>query len=203
MKNRTIALPGAILITGLLLAGCSQTGADPMSGMHHNSSTTPTPPMSTGTHNSADVAFAQMMIPHHRQAVEMADSLLAKTGIDPEVRGLAQTIKDAQSPEIITMSAWLTRWGVDIPGASSGMGGMDHGDGMMSQDDMDQLDRASGSTATKLFLEQMTTHHSGAISMAKTEVKKGSNPDAVALARNIITAQTDEVAQMKSLLSRL
>ena len=62
------------------------------------------------TFNKADVKFAQTMIPHHEQAIEMSDILLAKSGIDPEVTKLAQQIKDAQGPEMTTMTGLLTAW---------------------------------------------------------------------------------------------
>jgi uncharacterized protein (DUF305 family) len=62
----------------------------------------------------------------------------------------------------------------------SGMGGM--GEGMMSDDDMAALDAATGAEASKIFLEQMTTHHQGAITMAKTDISDGKNPDAITLA---------------------
>ena len=62
------------------------------------------------TFNEADVKFAQTMIPHHEQAIEMSDIILAKSGVDPEVTKLAQQIKDAQGPEMTTMTGLLTAW---------------------------------------------------------------------------------------------
>ena len=62
---------------------------------------------SAGAHNDADVMFAQHMIPHHQQAVEMSDIVLAKQGIDPRVTELATAIKAAQGPEIKQMQEWL------------------------------------------------------------------------------------------------
>ena len=90
--------------------------------------------------------FAAMMIPHHQQAVEMSDIILAKKGIDPRVVDLATQIKAAQGPEIQTMKGWLEDWGIPYDDSMSdmgGMGGMDHGDGMMSDDDMAALDAAT------------------------------------------------------------
>ena len=103
--------------------------------------------------DEADIAFASMMIPHHQQAIAMSDILLAKQGVDAKVTDLATRIKTAQAPEIAQMSGWLAGWGQNpSPSAMGGMAGMDHGDGMMSQADMDALDQASDDTATKLFL---------------------------------------------------
>lgn len=60
----------------------------------------------------ADTHFAMMMIPHHQQAIEMSDIILAKQGIDPRVVDLAKQIKAAQDPEIETMQGWISQWGM-------------------------------------------------------------------------------------------
>lgn len=160
----------------------------------------------TSTHNDTDVAFAQDMIPHHAQAVEMSDILLAKSGVDPNVADLATQIKQAQAPEIDTMTGWLEGWGEDVP-ATSGMSSMDDMegsmDGMMSTADMRQLESATGDAAARLFLEQMTEHHSGAIAMAEQEVDAGAYPEAVALAETIIKTQQAEIDTMQGLLAQM
>ena len=84
-----------------------------------------------------------------------------------------------------------------------GMEGMDHGGGMMSEDDMAALEAATGAEASRLFLEQMTMHHEGAIEMAQDEVDNGQNPDAVEMAQTIVDTQTAEIAQMQELLAQL
>ena len=94
------------------------------------------------------------------------------------------------------MEEWLDDWDADMP-----MDGMDHGDGMMSGDDMAALEDATGDEASALFLEQMIEHHEGAILMAEGEVEAGENPDAVALAEKIIVDQTAEIEEMKQLLA--
>lgn len=196
----TLMLTGA-LAAAITLAGCS-SGGDSMAGMDHGSSSTvaPSPSGETGTFNDQDVMFAQMMTAHHQQAIEMSDMLLAKTGVDDNVTQLAEKIKAAQQPEIDTMTGWLESWGQ----SADGMSGMDHGSGgMMSDDDMVALEQADGAAAGKLFLEQMIQHHQGAIEMAQTEVDSGENPDAVALAKKIVTDQTAEIAEMQSMLTAL
>ena len=193
-RTRTLALAAIPLTAALLLAGCT-TGSTPTSSSNPSAS-------SQSQANSADEMFATMMIPHHEQAVEMSDMLLAKDGVTPEVAELAQQIKDAQAPEIEQMKQWLTAWGA--PYDDSGMGGMDHGnmgDGMMSDDDMAALDSATGAEAARLYLEQMILHHEGAIDMAKAELKDGSNPDALALAEAIVTTQSAEIDTMRKLLA--
>ena len=86
---------------------------------------------------------------------------------------------------------------------AGGMDGMDMGDGMMSDGDMAVLESAEGADAARLFLEQMITHHEGAIEMAQAELADGVNPDAIALAQTIVDAQTTEIALMRDLLTQI
>jgi len=149
--------------------------------------------------------FAQGMIPHHAQAIEMSDLLLAKDGVDPTVTDLASDIKDAQAPEMEQMTAWLVGWGEDVLTDDGGsMGGMDNGSGdmpgMMSEEDMTALEDASGEDASRLFLEQMIVHHRSAVMMAEMELEAGLNEDAKALAKQIIESQTSEITTMTELL---
>lgn len=196
MKIR-FAATAAIALTALLtLSGCAN--AETESGQSPDPS--PTDSVSIADANNADVMFTAMMIPHHEQAVEMADMVLEKDGIDERVVTLAQEIKAAQGPEIELMNAWLEDWGLDM---TDDMGGMDHGDGMMSGSDMSELDAANGDDASRLFLEQMIVHHEGAIEMAETEIDEGQNADAVALAQKIIDAQAAEITIMQDIISSL
>ena len=150
-------------------------------------------------HNSADVRFATDMIPHHAQAIDMAD-LAPTRASNPKVTELAAQIKAAQDPEITTMKGSLTSWRQPVPGTTSGM---DHGSGsgMMSASEMKDMDKASGARFDKLFLEMMIKHHEGAITMAKTERSAGKYQPAKDLAAAIIAAQDKEITEMKSLLS--
>lgn len=149
-------------------------------------------------HNDADVTFVQQMIPHHRQAIMMAN-LVPGAGASPDVTALAARIKAAQAPEITQMSGWLDDW--DENGKSHGeMGGMDSGDGMMSGTDMRALGSASGAQFDRLWLTGMIAHHKGAVTMARKVLKDGKSSDVTALARNIVTSQTAEITIMKRLL---
>lgn len=159
---------------------------------------------SSDVFNDADVSFAQGMIPHHRQATEMAD--LAKgRSTDPAVLDLASKIIAAQQPEIDSMSGWLQSWDKKVPSDSGEMDGMDHGSssempGMMSSDDMASLETATGSAFDKAFLTMMIEHHQGAIEMATTEESDGKYPQAVKLAKKIQQDQASEIVTMESLL---
>jgi uncharacterized protein (DUF305 family) len=147
--------------------------------------------------------FAQHMIPHHQQAVEMSDTLLAKQGIDLRVIELASQIKAAQGPEIQQMQGWLTQWGGPAMPPMSGHGDMPGMSGMMSEQDMTALKDAPGVDASKLFLTQMIAHHEGAITMAQTEIKDGQYPAAVAMAHAIVATQQQEIDTMKGILATL
>nr|BFE58319.1 DUF305 domain-containing protein [Dactylosporangium thailandense] len=204
---RRAVLAGAALTTALLLAACGGSGGhDQMPGMHPAGTTTAGGSASgAAASNDADVMFAQMMIPHHQQAVEMA-ALVDTRATDPEVKTLAGQIKAAQDPEIQTMRGWLTAWGKPAPAMSDGMGtsGMDHGmPGMMSDADMTKLKAATGKDFDKQFCTMMIAHHQGAITMAKDELANGANRDAKALAQKIITAQQAEIDTMNTIVARL
>ncbi|MEV4111562.1 DUF305 domain-containing protein [Nonomuraea sp. NPDC049695] len=184
-----------------LLTACGGNG-DSMAG-HEGMSSASAPTATTAStqpsaaFNDADVMFAQMMIPHHEQAVEMAE-LAPTRASDPEIKKLAAKIKAAQDPEIQTMKGWLAEWGKP---AEAGMG---HGmPGLMSEEDMKKLDAAKGKAFDKLFAEQMIAHHNGAIEMAGTEQANGSNPQAKELAKAIESTQRTEVEQLQKLLDRL
>ncbi len=184
-----------------VLAGCtsqpSTTNADGHTGHEHPSSASAG--ADSAAHNDADVMFAQMMIPHHTQAVEMSDILLAKQGVDPRVVQLATEIKAAQAPEIAQMQGWLTSWG------SPAMAPMNHDSmqGMVSAQDIDTLRSAPGPAAAKLYVTQMIAHHEGAIAMAQDEIAKGQYAPAVELSHAIVETQQREIDSMKSMLGSL
>jgi len=204
---RTVALPTALAAT-LVLASCGNSDMSGMNGMTNNgpaatgtAAANGTP--ATGAKNEADVVFATMMIPHHAQAIAMAETAL-KQGTDPKILSLAPRVKAAQSPEIARLSGWLTGWGAPVPdtsdmGGMSGMGGQ--AGGMMSAQEMTDLGKASGSGFDQMWLQSMTRHHEGAVDMAKTALAKGTNPDAKKLAQSIIDSQSTEINEMKSILT--
>lgn len=156
-------------------------------------------PSAPSDHNDADVEFARGMIPHHKQAVEMAD-LAATRASDPRVKDLAGRIKQAQGPEITTMTGWLEGWGEEVGAAAAGHGGMGMSE-MMSENEMRELETASGQSFDRLFLTMMIRHHEGALAMAKTEIEKGKFPPAQGLAGEITTSQQAEIDEMKGLLA--
>ncbi|MDN0199952.1 DUF305 domain-containing protein [Streptomyces sp. S.PNR 29] len=214
--RRRLAVVGVTMTGGLLLAAC---GGNDMEGMDHGSgssaSATPTQEAgdtpAPGAFNDADVTFAQMMIPHHEQALEMA-KLAGGRASDAEIKTLAADIEKAQDPEIRTMKSWLKAWGKpesaeeSMPGMDHGSGGMDHGSGMsgmMSDEDMNQLQAAEGAEFDRMFAEMMIEHHKGAITMAEDEQKNGRNATARKLAANVVKTQSAEVEKFEKILARL
>ena len=198
-NHRKRALVAALpLAVALGLAGCANVTAGPgsMPGMDHGS---PMPSSSATSVSMADQMFVTMMIPHHQQAIEMSELILEKDGVDTRIVELAERIKAAQGPEIELMQGWLDDWGV--PHDPDASGGMDHGDGMMSEADMTALREAAGPEAGPLFLEQMIAHHEGAVEMAEAVLSDGQDPDVLALAERIIDDQTAEIAEMQGLLA--
>jgi uncharacterized protein (DUF305 family) len=197
---RRLVLVLAALATAALLAACGSDDSTATAAGGTPTGTTGT----TGTtgHNAADVTFAQMMIPHHRQAVEMAQ-LAAGRAADPAVVKLAAQIEAAQAPEIETMAGWLASWGQPTAPAA-GVPGMGHGGpgmhGMMSEADMAGLRAVSGAAFDRVFLEMMIRHHEGAIEMARAERRDGLFGPATQLAATIETAQAREVATMRGML---
>ena len=189
MQARSLAAAVAAA-AALLVAGCS---AEPP----------PAPPQQhQSDHNQADIAFAQGMVPHHQQAIEMADQVPSRT-TNPAVVSLADRIRAAQQPEIDKLNGWLSAWGA---GGSTGHGSMDHGSmghdmgGMMSAEDMSALEQAQGPAFDRMWLQMMVEHHRGAIEMARTELRDGQHAEAKAMAQQIVDSQQAEIDEMTRLL---
>jgi uncharacterized protein (DUF305 family) len=192
-------LMSAVVLAGALaLAGCSGS-EEPMD--HDMSTMAGSESGDQAAHNEADMMFSQMMIPHHEQAVEMADVVLAKDGTNPEVTALATEIKEAQAPEIEQLGGWLDAWGAERTAEEHD--GHDGMSGMMTEEDLQALDGATPPESDRLFLEQMIAHHEGAVEMAQTEVDEGSDAAAVEMAQTIIDTQTAEIATMEDLLTSM
>jgi uncharacterized protein (DUF305 family) len=203
--RRVFSLVTATLAAAALVAACS-SGESHSSMSDTSKQTIP----ESANFNATDVGFAQGMIPHHAQAVEMADLALEKS-TNADVLALAKQIKASQNPEIQTMSGWLQSWGQKVPSTDSMSGGghdmTDMGgmmmDVMMTEADMKKLESSSGTAFDRLWMELMIQHHEGAVRMSEDELKDGKNPDVKALAQTIVTSQQAEISTMNSLLSKL
>jgi uncharacterized protein (DUF305 family) len=202
--NRTTVATASLIITAALgLAGCgNNSNPGSMPSMTHAAPTAApsSSPASAAQFNNADVTFATQMIPHHRQAVEMADMATTKA-TTPAVKQLATAIKAAQDPEIQQMSGWLTSWGkpVPTPGMHSGHDMSGPMPGMMTEQEMADLGKATGTMFDRMWVQMMIKHHQGAVTMAKAELEQGKNADAKALAQKIVDAQEAEITEMQGL----
>ncbi|WP_324789856.1 DUF305 domain-containing protein [Streptomyces sp. H51] len=207
-RTRRVALIAAGAIAALALSACGSSSASDQSAGHStgHSAARSSGQATTGAHNAQDVAFAQGMIPHHQQAIEMA-GLAADRASSAQVKDLAARIEKAQGPEITTMTGWLKSWGEEVPASGhsmSAMPGMTHGSmpGMMNTDDMDKLRGMSGKSFDTMFLTMMVEHHEGAVTMATAEKDKGRYGAATAMADDIITTQKAEIAEMNKMLGK-
>lgn len=208
--TRRAVLVAATAGAAVVLAACGGDGGD-SSGSGHDAHASASPSAgegagaTAGAHNAQDVSFAQGMIPHHRQALEMA-RLADGRAASGAVKDLAARIEKAQDPEIRVMTGWLKAWGEDVPEAG---GGMDHSasghsgmPGMMDDADMAALEKSSGKAFDTKFLTLMVEHHEGAVEMATTEKSKGRHGPAKAMADDIVTAQNAEIGEMNKLLGK-
>jgi uncharacterized protein (DUF305 family) len=157
--------------------------------------------------NDADVEFASDMIQHHAQALAMVDLTIGRR-LDPQVQRLAEDIRDAQGPEIEEMTDWLTAWDQPVPETVRDHANAHGGDmemdsdmpGMMSAEQMAELEAAQGAEFQAMWMEMMIEHHEGAIEMAQVEQDEGKYDPAKDLAAGIESAQQDEIATMEDLL---
>jgi uncharacterized protein (DUF305 family) len=156
-----------------------------------------------------DVAFMQMMVLHHRQALEMADLVPDRAG-DPQVVAVAARIEAAQAPEILVMAQWLTDRSIDVPGVDEDPATYDHAEhghagmvGMLSADQLEALADADGAEFDRLFLSGMIAHHEGAIEMSRHVLRTGADQRVGELATDIVAEQSAEVVRLERVLARL
>ncbi|GII55483.1 lipoprotein [Planotetraspora thailandica] len=146
--------------------------------------------------NAADVRYAQNMVIHHRQALDMA-ALAPSRFSSPKVKGFADRILAVQGPEIRTMTTWLTQENIQQPGHHTDHTNMP---GMATPEQLDALRAASGADFDRLFLQLMINHHEGAITMATDELTGGSHLTVQQWAQDVIAEQTAEIHRMQEIL---
>ena len=166
-----------------------------------------TPPAYT----AADVAFMSGMIAHHAQAVLIA-GWAPSHGANGAIRGLCERIVVAQQDEIALAQNWLRDRNEPVPPADPRghiMPGMDHPmlmPGMLTPEQLGQLDRARGAEFDRLFLQLMIQHHEGAVTMVnKLLGAQGAAQDGVVFkfAADIYADQTTEIHRMQLMLEEL
>jgi uncharacterized protein (DUF305 family) len=143
-----------------------------------------------------DLQFIDTMTHHHQGAIDMAKMALTKSQ-NEEVKKFAQKIIDDQNKEIAQMKDWREKWFAGKPAAMNmEMPGMNGSMKMMSGDEMKKMEAASGKDFDIHFLDMMTPHHAGAVTMAKEALTKAEHPEIKTLANQIIRAQEAEIKMM-------
>jgi uncharacterized protein (DUF305 family) len=164
-------------------------------------------------YTDADVEFMSHMIGHHAQAIAMA-RWAPTHGASPSVRILADRIINAQQDEIVTMQTWLRDRNKPVPEANPAgmkmvMGGIEHVmlmPGMLTDEQMKQLDQARGPDFDRLFLKFMIQHHRGAVSMVKDlfdTYGAGQDETVFKFETDVNVDQTTEIARMDKMLIAL
>jgi uncharacterized protein (DUF305 family) len=207
----TLVLISGVLVSGPLLAGCSSTepptplvaGSQApvvVPGAPGDPGRTATPGQRLGDSEArstaADVRFAETMIPHHRQALEMAELAEDRTSM-PMVTALARRIITGQGPEVVTMTSWLESLGRPAPFPHD----HDHDPvyGMATLEELNRLRTARGASFDTLFLTLMIRHHEGAITMAAEELRQGGDRTMRKMAQDVMSGQQIEITRMRRL----
>ncbi|MFC6014077.1 DUF305 domain-containing protein [Nocardia lasii] len=194
--SRTHILIAAVA-TVVVAAGCSDDSTATHTAEH--SPTTTTSAVAGPEFNDADVTFLQMMYPHHAQAVEMAKMVPSHTQ-NQQLIDLAAQIEQAQAPEMREITDLLTSFGKPAPSAADHDG--HEMPGMMTTQQMTDLDAAQGDDFDRQWLQMMIDHHQGAVAMAQTELANGVNPASRQLASTIVADQEAEIATMRGILDQ-
>ena len=202
-----LTLPALAFAAALTLAACGNDGGSDTattgssSSEHGGGHSGGDSKSGSAEGNAADVEFLTGMKPHHAQAVEMSEIVLAA---DPptEVAAIAKRIMEGQEPEIEQMYTMLEALGEDTDGGAHYGHSSGHG-GMMSEQDLADFKAATGTEAARLYLDAMIAHHEGAIEASGAEIADGRHGPAIALAEQIKTTQEAEIAEMKDLLEKL
>ena len=166
-----------------------------MPGMNSNMQMTSAP---GAAEQPFDLQFIDSMIHHHEGAIQMANMVIGKTQ-RPELKQFAQKMIDDQSKEIDHMEQWREQWYAGKPSAlNMEMPGMVGGTKIMNSEHMKEMDSMPPNHFDDHFLNMMTAHHEGAVTMAKDALKRAEHPEIKTLSEQIIKTQQAEIDQMKA-----
>jgi uncharacterized protein (DUF305 family) len=179
-----------IVVMAVALSACGRPGSP------ESAPSAPAEPVSS-IHNSQDVMFAQQMIPHHQQAVDMS-KMVPSHSANPTLQTVAIHIQTDQRAEISLLTDFLTRWGEPVAGHAPMPMAMD---GMVDPATMNRLQTLTGTDFDTLWITSMISHHQGAVTMAEAELAHGQSPDALKAARLMITAQKREISYLTDLIA--
>ncbi|MEV4755955.1 DUF305 domain-containing protein [Micromonospora sp. NPDC049559] len=196
--ERTATRPVAVATTPAGDAGAAPVIAPGRPGEPAVINPTGTPAGQSDRYNDLDAYFVRMMIPHHTQALQMAE-LAPDRAADPRIKVLADRIRASQVPEVLRMRGWLDARHLDAD--ADVRGGHDHGTmrGMQTPDAMRRLTDARGADFDRLFVQMMIDHHEGAIEMATNVLKVGIDVTVEEMATSIAAEQAIEITRMREL----
>jgi uncharacterized protein (DUF305 family) len=200
-------IAGALALSVALLGGSSlalaQSDTAAMSGMDHMNMGHEIVIPKGALFTKADVEFMQGMIAHHAQAIVMS-RMAESHGANPQVLKLSNKIDQSQVPEIRIMQGWLQRNHQYVPDTSSWHNVMMSG--MLTPEQLKQLDAARGVEFDRAYLQMMIQHHAGALRMVDdlfNSALAGQEVDVNVFANDVVTAQTTEIGIMQKLLTQL
>lgn len=201
MRLRHITAPIAAAL--IVVLGACSSGDSSDSSSEDTAAPTTTANGGDSAATKADVEFAQGMIAHHEQAIEMSEIAAdPNVGASAAVVDLARRIRAAQEPEVAQMTAWLTAAGEPLTMDMSGGHDMSAMPGMMDSMQMDMLASAKGAAFDVMWVEMMIEHHEGAVLQAEDLLAKGSSAELKALANEIIRVQEAEITELRELLKQ-
>ncbi|WP_062210866.1 DUF305 domain-containing protein [Demequina oxidasica] len=177
--NRPTQFAALCVATALFISGCASAAESP----------TGLAPTTDSGSNQTDVAFAQMMIPHHADAIAISEALLESEGVRDEVAELAHNIIKSQRSENVAMAEWLTAQDAAVPNDAPVVDA--------STEDIAALTPGEREDA---FLAAMISHHEHGVMMADNAAAKGGSDFMVELEREMSAAQSEEIATMQSWL---
>jgi uncharacterized protein (DUF305 family) len=190
MRSATAGMFAAVALAVGVVAACGHATE------HRGAGSSTAQVSEPANRNAADIAFARNMVPHHKQAVQMAQMVPTNT-TNQQVIALANQITTTQVPEIQAFTAWLMQW-QDTQDSHDAEGRDSRG--MVDQATMGRLQSLKGAEFDRQWLTSMIGNHRGAVAMAQDELAHGRNADVMYLARTIIANQQAEINQMQQML---
>lgn len=194
--KRALALPALLMAAAIGLGACSDSGES----TSPQSSAAFVAKPAEGPHNQADVDFGVQMFPHRVQTLRLADLALARTKND-KVKAIANQAKDGTSKEVATLGAYLTGWKAAVPSGADGHSG--GADGVLSAQELSQLESAPEAEFDKLWLQAMVKHNQGAVKASQALISAGQNPSNKQLAESIVTKESQEIKTIQDALSSI
>jgi len=209
MRRVSMLLAGLLLLGGSALGGCGSAAHAPAASAADTSG-------AGSRHASADVTFVEALIPHHQRGIALASAVAQL----PAARTLAEAIIVTQQDEVVRMSGWLREWSASAPpsaasfpspaapppspaapppaaasrAASSPAGSSPAGSSPAGSSP------AGSSPAVKDPIRALIAHQQEAIKLAQQEQANGTNPAALAFAKQIVESRAEEIAQLRTYL---